>query len=128
MLAEALTALAAAGGTAVVQAAGTDAWTGFRARVAKWFARGDTGREQVALERLDRTAAALGAAGPQRSDRARWLWRAMSIFMPRRAALRPGRWATSRSASRLVGLPGRLVRRRALSSRAGPAADRPRHR
>ena len=71
MLAEALTALAAAGGTAVVQAAGKDAWTGFRARVAKWFARGDTGREQVALERLDRTAAALEAAGPGEVDRVR---------------------------------------------------------
>ena len=71
MLSEALTALAAAGGTAVVQAAGTDAWTGFRARVAKWFARGDTGREQVALERLDRTAAALGAAGPGEVERVR---------------------------------------------------------
>ena len=64
MLAEALTAVAAAGGTAVVQAAGTDAWTGFRSRVAKWFARGDAGREQVALERLDQAAAALEAAGP----------------------------------------------------------------
>jgi hypothetical protein len=49
---EALAALAAAGGTAVVQAAGTDAWAGFRSRVAKWFARGDTEREQIALERL----------------------------------------------------------------------------
>ena len=71
MLAEALTALAAAGGTAVVQAAGEDAWTGFRARVAKWFARGDPGREQVALERLDRTAAALEAAGPGEVERVR---------------------------------------------------------
>ena len=71
MLAEALTALAAAGGTAVVQAAGKDAWTGFRARVAKWFARGDTGREQVALEHLDRTAAALQAAGPGEVERVR---------------------------------------------------------
>ena len=71
MLAEALTALAAAGGTAVVQAAGKDAWTGFRSRVAKWFARGDTGREQVALERLDRTAAALEAAGPGEVERVR---------------------------------------------------------
>ena len=71
MLAEALTALAAAGGTAVVQAAGKDAWTGFRARVAKWFARGDTGREHVALERLDRTAAALEAAGPDEVERVR---------------------------------------------------------
>ena len=71
MLAEALTALAAAGGTAVVQAAGTDAWAGFRGRVAKWFARGDAGREQVALERLDRTAAALEAAEPGEVDRVR---------------------------------------------------------
>ena len=71
MLAEALTALAAAGGTAVVQAAGKDAWTGFRTRVAKWFAREDTGREHVALERLDRTAAALAAAGPGEVERVR---------------------------------------------------------
>jgi hypothetical protein len=69
VLAEALTALTAAGGTAVVQAAGKDAWTGFRARVAKWFSRGDAEREQVALERLDRTAAALEAAGPGEMER-----------------------------------------------------------
>ena len=61
---------------------------------------------------------ALPAAGPPRSGRARWLWLAMSIFMPRPAARRPGRWATSRSAIRLAGLPGRLVRRRTLV--AGP--------
>ena len=71
VLAEALTALAAAGGTAVVQAAGKDAWVGFRGRVAKWFGRGDTEREQVALERLDRTAAALEAAGPGEVERVR---------------------------------------------------------
>jgi hypothetical protein len=69
VLAEALVALAAAGGTAVVQAAGKDAWAGFRARVAKWFARGDTDREQVALERLDRTASALEAAGSGEVER-----------------------------------------------------------
>ena len=71
MLAEALTALAAAGGTAVVQAAGKDAWAGFRARVAMWFSRGDTEHEQVALERLDQTAAALEAAGPGEVERVR---------------------------------------------------------
>ena len=71
MLTEALTALAAAGGTAVVQAAGKDAWAGFRGRVAKWFARGDAGREQVALERLDRTAAALETVGPDEVERVR---------------------------------------------------------
>jgi hypothetical protein len=71
MLAEALTALASAGGTAVVQAAGQDAWAGFRVRVAKWFSCGDTRREHVALERLDRTAAALEAAGPGEVERVR---------------------------------------------------------
>jgi hypothetical protein len=71
VLAEALTALAAAGGTAVVQAAGTDAWAGFRSRVAKWFARENTGREQVALEHLDRTTAALEAAGPDEVEQVR---------------------------------------------------------
>ncbi len=71
MLTEALTALAAAGGKAVVQAAGTDAWAVFRARVAKWFARGDSERERDALERLDQAAAALAAAGPAEVERAR---------------------------------------------------------
>lgn len=58
---EAMTALAAAGGTAVVQAAGTDVWHGLRDRVARLLGRGDEERRQVQLERLDRTAAALGA-------------------------------------------------------------------
>jgi hypothetical protein len=63
MLNEAMTALAAAGGTAVVQAAGTDAWHGLRDRVARLLGRGDEERRQVQLERLDRTAAALAAGG-----------------------------------------------------------------
>jgi hypothetical protein len=71
VLAEALEALAAAGGTAVVQAAGTDAWAGFRTQVAKWFGRGNARREQVVLERLDRAAAALEAAELGKAERAR---------------------------------------------------------
>ena len=71
MLTEALTALAAARGTAVVQAAGTDAWVGFRSRVAKWVSQGDAEREQVALERLDRTADALEAASPGEVEQVR---------------------------------------------------------
>ncbi|MFE7973919.1 hypothetical protein [Streptomyces shenzhenensis] len=59
MLPEALTVLATAGGTAVVQAAGTDAWEGFRRRVAVWFGRGDAERASGELARLDRTAADL---------------------------------------------------------------------
>ena len=71
VLAEALTALAAAAGTAVVQAAGTDAWTGFRSEVARWFGGRDALREESALERLDQAAAALKAAGPGEAERVR---------------------------------------------------------
>jgi hypothetical protein len=62
MLEQALTALAAAGGTAVVQAAGTDAWGGLRQAVARWFGGGDPQRERAELERLDQTAGALATA------------------------------------------------------------------
>ncbi|MFD9223431.1 hypothetical protein ACFWDI_26275 [Streptomyces sp. NPDC060064] len=71
MLTESLTALAAAGGAAVVQAAGTDAWAGFRSTIAAWFGRGNTQREQAEIERLDRSAAALETAGEERLERER---------------------------------------------------------
>jgi hypothetical protein len=71
MLEEALVALAAAGGTAVVQAAGTDAWIGFRTRMAKLLGRGDAQRERAELARLDQTAASLKAADPPDAERAR---------------------------------------------------------
>ncbi|WP_411118352.1 hypothetical protein [Streptomyces sp. 058-1L] len=63
MLVEGLIAIAAAGGTAVVQAAGTDAWNGIREGFARLFGRGEPGREQAELERLDQTRSALEAAG-----------------------------------------------------------------
>ena len=69
MLDQALIALAALGGTAVVQAAGTDAWEGIRRAVAQWFGCGDTILEQAELERLDASAAALEAAGPGEAER-----------------------------------------------------------
>ncbi|MEU9445963.1 hypothetical protein AB0D42_34865 [Streptomyces sp. NPDC048304] len=62
VLVEAMTAAAAAGGTAMVQAAGTDFWAWCRVRGARLIGRGDPGRETEALERLDQTAAALAAA------------------------------------------------------------------
>ncbi|MCX4657261.1 DUF1552 domain-containing protein [Streptomyces microflavus] len=63
MLVEGLIAVAAAGGSAVVQAAGTDAWNGIRDGFARLFGRGEPGREQAELERLDQTRSALEAAG-----------------------------------------------------------------
>ncbi|WP_405454378.1 hypothetical protein OG399_45030 [Streptomyces achromogenes] len=63
MLAEALTGLAAAGGGAVVQAAGTDAWNELRRRVGLMFGRGDATRAQAELERLEHTARVLAADG-----------------------------------------------------------------
>ncbi|MFE5598426.1 hypothetical protein ACFQ8O_04445 [Streptomyces coelicoflavus] len=71
MLDEALTLLAAAGGTALVQAAGTDMWTGMRQAVADWFGRGDERRQRVELERLDRTAEELEAARTSEAERVR---------------------------------------------------------
>ncbi|MFI1431640.1 hypothetical protein [Streptomyces lydicus] len=71
MLDQALTALAAAGGTAVVQAAGTDMWTGLRQAVARWFGRGDEQRERAELERLDQAASELEPADETGAERAR---------------------------------------------------------
>ena len=71
MLTEAMAALAAAGGTAVVQAAGTDAWTGVRRQVARWFGRGNPQREDAELKRLDQTAGELEAARPAEVERVR---------------------------------------------------------
>ncbi|WP_432106059.1 hypothetical protein [Streptomyces sp. bgisy091] len=62
MLVEGLVAVAAAGGGAIVQAAGTDAWNGIRGGFARIFGRGEARREQAELERLDQTRAVLEAA------------------------------------------------------------------
>ncbi|MFF9481691.1 hypothetical protein [Streptomyces sp. NPDC014733] len=69
MLDQALGALAAAGGTAVVQAAGTDMWTGLRQAVACWFGRGDAQRERTELERLDQAASELESAEGAEAER-----------------------------------------------------------
>ncbi|MFE0893482.1 hypothetical protein ACFW4Q_31115 [Streptomyces rochei] len=61
-MSEALVALAAAGGTAIVQAAGTDAWMHLRARLARLVGRGGMDEERRALAQLDRTAAVLATA------------------------------------------------------------------
>lgn len=68
MLTEALAALAAAGGTAVVQAAGTDVWTSVRDRVIKVFSRGDDRQARQITQRLDQTATALESAGKTEAD------------------------------------------------------------
>lgn len=64
MVDQALIALASAAGLAVAQAAGTDAWQGFRERVARVFGRGPApgAAQEAALDRLDRTAAELESA------------------------------------------------------------------
>lgn len=80
MLEEALVALASAGGTAVVTAAGTDAWIGLRHALGRWFGRGNVGREfgrgnvgreQVELERLDQAEGELRTANGPEAERAR---------------------------------------------------------
>jgi hypothetical protein len=59
MLTEALTALGAAGGTAVVGAMATDAWKITRDGVARLFARGGAGRQDVIAAALDEDAGIL---------------------------------------------------------------------
>ncbi|GHB60630.1 hypothetical protein GCM10010306_062780 [Streptomyces umbrinus] len=71
MVDDVLLALAASGGTAVVAAAGTDAWSGLRQAVARWFGRGDADRERAELERLDQTATTLQTTEPAELERAR---------------------------------------------------------
>ena len=68
---ESMAALAAAGGAAVVQAAGTDVWAGLRRRITALFGRGDAQREMAVLERLDRTAQTLGRASEESLPRRR---------------------------------------------------------
>jgi hypothetical protein len=65
MLDEAAVALAASVGTAVAQAAGTDAWTGFRTRLARVLGRGDRVREAAQAERLERSAGQGAEAGAE---------------------------------------------------------------
>jgi hypothetical protein len=55
MLAEALAALAASGGTALVAAAATDAWQSARAGFARLFTHGER-RHELIESRLDQTA------------------------------------------------------------------------
>ena len=59
MLAEALAALAAAGGTALVEAATTDAWERAKVGFALLFGRGDERRTAVIEGRLEGTRAEL---------------------------------------------------------------------
>jgi hypothetical protein len=72
MSADAVVALATAGGMAVVQAAGTDAWAGVRQAVARLLGRGDARQEATELTRLDQMQAALRAEGDLAGQRGRW--------------------------------------------------------
>uniref|UniRef100_A0AAU2A1W9 Uncharacterized protein n=1 Tax=Streptomyces sp. NBC_00093 TaxID=2975649 RepID=A0AAU2A1W9_9ACTN len=69
MLPEVL-ALAASGGTAVVQAAGTEAWGQLSGRVAQWLGRGHARAEEAELERLNGTAGELRTANGSAQVRA----------------------------------------------------------
>ncbi|MBT2509419.1 hypothetical protein J7I98_26770 [Streptomyces sp. ISL-98] len=71
MLPETLTAVASMAGTAVVRAAGTDAWTNFRGRFSRTLGRGEEQAANGELARLDRTAAELASADPAEADAVR---------------------------------------------------------
>lgn len=71
MLAEALTALASTGGTALVTAMATDGWESVRARFARLLGHGNTGAVQAAEERLEQSRLALEAASGAELERIR---------------------------------------------------------
>jgi hypothetical protein len=62
MLAEALAALAGAGGTALVEAMATDAWQATRTGVARLFGRGGPARQTAIETQLDGHAALVAQA------------------------------------------------------------------
>ncbi|MFF3332487.1 hypothetical protein ACFYWX_23480 [Streptomyces sp. NPDC002888] len=68
---EALSGLAAAGGTAMVGAMATDAWHSARGRFARLLGRGEPALERVEAERLDRAATDIEQATEENRDTAR---------------------------------------------------------
>ena len=70
MLAEALTALASTGGTALVTAMVTDSWEGVRARVARLFGRGNPQQAEAAVGKLEQSRAALAGLSGAELERA----------------------------------------------------------
>ncbi|WP_327105990.1 hypothetical protein [Nonomuraea glycinis] len=71
MLSEALAALAAAGGTALVSAMSTDAWTSAKQGFARLLGRGGPERQEVAERRLERSRQELAGATSREPERAR---------------------------------------------------------
>ncbi|MET9448918.1 hypothetical protein [Streptomyces cinerochromogenes] len=63
--------LASSGATALVTAAGTDAWSGLRTAFVRWVARGGPQAEGEAEDRLDHTANVLRAAAAEELGRVR---------------------------------------------------------
>ncbi|MFF8942196.1 hypothetical protein ACF1A5_07925 [Streptomyces sp. NPDC014864] len=83
MLVESLTVLAAAGGSAVATAAGTDAWSALRERMAALFGRGDRRTAQLTAERLDRAANELEEAAGDDSRAAEARGRLAAVWRAR---------------------------------------------
>ncbi|MGO4456837.1 hypothetical protein AB4039_05835 [Streptomyces sp. M-16] len=70
-----MTALAAAAGAGVVQAAGTDAWETVRNRLINLFGQGNGHREIEMSDRLDRTVSALQNADEAEVQGQESMWR-----------------------------------------------------
>ncbi|MER6001409.1 hypothetical protein ABT120_22780 [Nonomuraea angiospora] len=71
MLSEALAALAAAGGTALVSAMTTDAWTSAKQGFARLLSRGKHDRQEIAEQRLERSRQELVGSTGAELDRIR---------------------------------------------------------
>ncbi|MCA2225141.1 hypothetical protein [Nonomuraea aurantiaca] len=71
MLSEALAALAAAGGTALVSAMSTDAWTAAKQGFARLLGRGEPEQQDVVEQRLERSRRELAGKSDAALERAR---------------------------------------------------------
>jgi hypothetical protein len=83
LLAEALSALAAAGGTTLVKAMIADGWAATKIEFARLLGRGDASREKAAADKLEQTRAEVAAAGDEQAmvaARAAWAARLADLL------------------------------------------------
>ncbi|MBY8871611.1 hypothetical protein K7640_07100 [Micromonospora sp. PLK6-60] len=107
MVAEWITALAAAGGAAAMGAAGTDLWTGARDGLGRLFDRAGARRREVVLRQLDEDATEISRAVPTERDvlrerlAATWQTRLTDLLMEHPEVARELRaWAEAAQAGR----------------------------
>ena len=129
MLTEALTALASAGGTALVTAMVTDGWEGVKGRFARLFGRGDAAQAEAAAGRLEQSRAALAGLSSPDLERARagqeivWRTRLGDLLEQDPAAERELRALVAEVQAQVIGSAGRVEQHAAAFDQAQQAVQ-----